>query len=162
MGRLIHRSGELSIEGHFPSLGGATAWLDSPPLDAEGLRGKVVVVDFCTYTCINWLRTLPYVRAWANAYMDRGLVMIGVHEDLVARPEPRDLPADRLDAPGQIRTRNEVFRRAQAGAHDPEDVGHAAHHVPDVGVNRCCANPDEHLMVPDRWLVDVAELQDIR
>jgi hypothetical protein len=79
MGRLIHRSGELPIEGHFPSLGGATAWLNSPPLDAEGLRGKVVVVDFCTYTCINWLRTLPYVRAWANAYMDRGLVMIGVH-----------------------------------------------------------------------------------
>ena len=79
MERLIGRSGELSIEGHFPSLGGATEWLNSPPLDAEGLRGKVVVVDFCTYTCINWLRSLPYVRAWAQAYEDRGLVVIGVH-----------------------------------------------------------------------------------
>jgi thiol-disulfide isomerase/thioredoxin len=79
MERLIGRSGELPIEGHFPSLGGATEWLNSPPLDAEGLRGKVVVVDFCTYTCINWLRSLPYVRAWAQAYEDRGLVVIGVH-----------------------------------------------------------------------------------
>jgi thiol-disulfide isomerase/thioredoxin len=79
MERLIGRSGELPIEGHFPSLGGATEWLNSPPLDPEGLRGKVVVVDFCTYTCINWLRSLPYVRAWAQAYEDRGLVVIGVH-----------------------------------------------------------------------------------
>ena len=79
MERLIGRSGGLPIEGHFPSLGGATEWLNSPPLDAEGLRGKVVVVDFCTYTCINWLRSLPYVRAWAQAYEDRGLVVIGVH-----------------------------------------------------------------------------------
>ncbi len=79
MERLIGRSGELPIEGQFPSLGGATEWLNSPPLDAEGLRGKVVVVDFCTYTCINWLRSLPYVRAWAKAYEDRGLVVIGVH-----------------------------------------------------------------------------------
>jgi GNAT superfamily N-acetyltransferase len=71
MERLIGRSGELPIEGQFPSLGGATEWLNSPPLDAEGLRGKVVVVDFCTYTCINWLRSLPYVRAWAKAYEDR-------------------------------------------------------------------------------------------
>ena len=79
MKRLIGRSGELPTEGHFPSLEGATAWLNSPPLDAETLRGKVVVVDFCTYTCINWLRSLPYVRAWAQAYEDRGLVVIGVH-----------------------------------------------------------------------------------
>jgi thiol-disulfide isomerase/thioredoxin len=79
MERLIGQSGELPTEGHFPSLGGATEWLNSPPLDAEGLRGKVVVVDFCTYTCINWLRSLPYVRAWAKAYEDRGLVVIGVH-----------------------------------------------------------------------------------
>lgn len=79
MERLFSGSSELPIEGNLPSLGGATAWFNSPPLDADGLRGKVVVVDFCTYTCINWLRTLPYVRAWANAYEDRGLVMIGVH-----------------------------------------------------------------------------------
>jgi len=69
----------LPVEGEFPSLGGATAWLNSPPLTPEGLRGKVVLVDIWTYTCINWLRTLPYVRAWAAKYKDQGLVVIGVH-----------------------------------------------------------------------------------
>ncbi len=70
---------ELPVEGSLPSLDGATEWLNSPPLTAAGLRGKVVLVDFWTYTCINWLRTLPYVRAWAEKYKDRGLVVIGVH-----------------------------------------------------------------------------------
>ena len=69
----------LPVEGRFPSLAGATGWLNSPPLDPEELRGKVVVVDFCTYTCINWLRTLSYVRAWWERYAEHGLVMIGVH-----------------------------------------------------------------------------------
>ena len=72
--RLIPR-----IEGELSSLGRATEWLNSPPLTAPGLRGKVVLIDFCTYTCINWLRTLPYVRAWAAKYKDQGLVVIGVH-----------------------------------------------------------------------------------
>lgn len=58
---------------------GATGWLNSPPLGAAELRGKVVLVDFWTYTCINWIRTLPYVRAWADKYKDQGLVVIGVH-----------------------------------------------------------------------------------
>jgi thiol-disulfide isomerase/thioredoxin len=70
---------QLPIEGTLPSLGGATEWLNSPPLTASGLRGKVVLIDVWTYTCINWLRTLPYVRAWAEKYKDRGLVVIGVH-----------------------------------------------------------------------------------
>jgi thiol-disulfide isomerase/thioredoxin len=69
----------LPIEGEFPSLGGATAWLNSPPLLADGLRGKVVLIDFWTYTCINWLRTLPYIRAWAERYREYGVVTIGVH-----------------------------------------------------------------------------------
>jgi thiol-disulfide isomerase/thioredoxin len=69
----------LPIEGELPSLGGATEWLNSPPLTAAGLRGKVVLIDVWTYTCINWLRTLPYVRAWADKYKDQGLVVIGVH-----------------------------------------------------------------------------------
>ena len=60
------------------ALGRATAWLNSPPLSAATLRGKVVLVQFGTYTCINWLRTLPYVRAWAQKYR-QGLVVIGVH-----------------------------------------------------------------------------------
>ncbi len=69
----------LPIEGGFPSLSGATGWLNSPPLAAAGLRGKVVVIDFWTYSCINWRRSAPYVRAWAEKYKDRGLVVIGVH-----------------------------------------------------------------------------------
>jgi thiol-disulfide isomerase/thioredoxin len=69
----------LPVEGRLPSLGGATAWLNSQPLTPEGLRGKVVLVEFWTYTCINWLRTLPYVRAWSEKYQDQGLVVIGAH-----------------------------------------------------------------------------------
>jgi thiol-disulfide isomerase/thioredoxin len=70
---------ELPIEGALPGLGGATAWLNSEPLTPAGLRGKVVVVQFCTFSCVNWLRTLPYVRAWAEKYRDDGLVVIGAH-----------------------------------------------------------------------------------
>jgi len=69
----------LPIEGELPSLGSATEWLNSQPLTAAGLRGKVVLIDFWTYTCINWLRSLPYVRAWAEKYKDQGLVVVGVH-----------------------------------------------------------------------------------
>src|SRR5690349_5692886 len=67
----------LVNEGTLPSLSGATEWINSPPLASEGLRGKVVLVDFWTYTCVNWTRTLPYVRAWAEKYKDQGLVVIG-------------------------------------------------------------------------------------
>jgi thiol-disulfide isomerase/thioredoxin len=63
----------------MPSLGRANGWLNSHPLSAAELRGKVVLVDFWTYTCINWWRTLPYVRAWADKYKDHGLIVIGVH-----------------------------------------------------------------------------------
>src|SRR5712675_942342 len=66
-------------EGVLPSLSGATQWLNSQPLTPAGLRGKVILIDFWTYTCVNWLRTLPYVRAWAEKYKDQGLVVIGVH-----------------------------------------------------------------------------------
>jgi hypothetical protein len=64
---------------HMPALDGATAWLNSEPLDPAGLRGRVVLVDFWTLTCINWLRTEPYIRAWWQAYRGDGLVVIGVH-----------------------------------------------------------------------------------
>ena len=69
----------LPFEATMPSLGGATAWLNSPPLSAADLGGKVVLVDFWTYTCVNWLRTLPYVRAWVEKYKEHGVVVIGVH-----------------------------------------------------------------------------------
>ncbi len=72
-------SGELPIEGDMPSLSGATAWLNSPALSPEELRGKVVLVDFWTYSCINCLRALPYVKTWSAKYKDHGLVVIGVH-----------------------------------------------------------------------------------
>ncbi|WP_226501197.1 cytochrome c biogenesis protein DipZ [Pseudomonas sp. MWU16-30322] len=71
--------GTLPVEGQLPPLTGAVQWLNSPPLDAQALKGKVVLVDFWTYSCINCLRTLPYVRAWAEKYRDQGLVVIGVH-----------------------------------------------------------------------------------
>jgi thiol-disulfide isomerase/thioredoxin len=70
---------QLPIEGNFPSIDGAVEWFNSPPLTTAGLRGKVVLVEFWTYTCVNWRRTLPYVRAWAERYRDSGLVVIGVH-----------------------------------------------------------------------------------
>jgi len=69
----------LSVEVELSSLSSATEWLNSPPLTAASLRGKVVLIDVWTYTCINWLRTVPYVRAWAEKYKDLGLVVIGVH-----------------------------------------------------------------------------------
>jgi cytochrome c biogenesis protein CcdA/thiol-disulfide isomerase/thioredoxin len=70
---------DLPIEGTMPPLDGAVAWINSTPLTTQGLRGKVVLVDFWTYSCINCLRSLPYVRAWAQKYKDHGLVVIGVH-----------------------------------------------------------------------------------
>jgi thiol-disulfide isomerase/thioredoxin len=77
--RTTGAQGQLPVEGDLPSLGGANAWLNSEPLTVGSLRGKVVLVQFCTYTCINWLRTLPHVRAWAEKYKGQGLVVLGVH-----------------------------------------------------------------------------------
>ena len=73
------RTAGLPIERAMPSLAGATGWINTGPLTPEELRGKVVLVEFWTYTCINWLRTHPYVRAWADKYKDQGLVVLGVH-----------------------------------------------------------------------------------
>jgi thiol-disulfide isomerase/thioredoxin len=69
----------LPIEGSLSSLAGATAWFNSAPLTSAGLKGKTVLVEFWTYTCINWRRQLPYVRAWVEKYGNKGLVVIGVH-----------------------------------------------------------------------------------
>ena len=72
-------SARLPVEGELASFGGATGWINSQPLTPAGLRGQVVLVDFWTYTCINWLRQLPYLRAWAGKYSGQGLVVVGVH-----------------------------------------------------------------------------------
>ena len=69
----------LASEGDLPSFDGATTWLSSAPLSSAELRGKVVAIQFWTYTCVNWMRTLPYVRAWADKYRESGLVVVGVH-----------------------------------------------------------------------------------
>jgi thiol-disulfide isomerase/thioredoxin len=69
----------LPVQGGMPPLTGIVEWLNSPPLTTEGLKGKVVMIDFWTYSCINCLRAIPYVRAWAEKYKDQGLVVIGVH-----------------------------------------------------------------------------------
>jgi thiol-disulfide isomerase/thioredoxin len=73
------RTAPLPVEGRLPGFEGATGWLNSSALTPERLAGKVVLVDFWTYTCINWLRTLAFVRAWSEKYRERGLVVIGVH-----------------------------------------------------------------------------------
>jgi len=77
-GAAAHRD-ELPVEGELPSLGGAVAWLNSPALTPQALRGKVVLIDFWTYSCINCLRALPYVKSWYDRYRGQGLVVIGVH-----------------------------------------------------------------------------------
>src|SRR3954468_16347612 len=83
IGSVAHRlAGDdvvLPVEGQLSSFAGATGWLGSEPLTPEGLRGRVVLVDFWTYTCVNWLRTLPYLRAWDAKYREHGLTIVGVH-----------------------------------------------------------------------------------
>ena len=71
--------GPMPMNSQIPSLAGATGWLNSPPLTPSGLEGKVVLIDFWTYTCINWRRTLPYLKAWAQRYEKAGLIVVGVH-----------------------------------------------------------------------------------
>jgi hypothetical protein len=75
----LRSAGALPVEGHLPRFERATGWLNSPALSAADLQGKVDLVDFWTYTCINWLRTLAYLRARAERYQDQGLVVVGVH-----------------------------------------------------------------------------------
>ena len=92
----------LPDEGQLPSLEGATAWLNSEPLTTESLRGRLVLVNFWTYTCINWIRTLPYVRAWHSKYRGQGLTVVGVHtpefgfernvDNVISATEDLDVP----------------------------------------------------------------------
>ena len=76
---LLGSPARLPIEDDLPALHGATTWLNSQPLTKTGLQGKVVLIGFWTYSCINWRSSLPYVRAWAERYQGHGLVVIGVH-----------------------------------------------------------------------------------
>lgn len=78
-GTITSAGTQLPVEGELPSLDGAMEWIHSEPLAPSALQGKVVLVDFWTYTCINWLRTAPYIRAWDEKYRRHGLVVLGVH-----------------------------------------------------------------------------------
>jgi Thioredoxin like C-terminal domain/AhpC/TSA family len=90
----------LPVEGALPELGGATAWLNSEPLTPAGLCGRVVVVQFCTFSCINWLRTLPYIKAWAGKYREAGLVVLGAHSPEFPFEHDLDKIRSALDAMG--------------------------------------------------------------
>jgi thiol-disulfide isomerase/thioredoxin len=126
----------LADEGAMPDLGGAIDWLNTAPLTSKSLRGKVVLVDFWTYTCINSLRPLPHIRAWADKYKGAGLVVIGVHtpefpvekeranvERAVGRPEGRlsrrERSTDRRRRPPRRRPARlrGVFRARLRGEH---------------------------------------------
>jgi thiol-disulfide isomerase/thioredoxin len=105
----------LPAEGDLPSLAGATTWLNSQPLTTASLRGKVVLVNFWTYTCINSLRALPYVRAWAKKYKDQGLVVVGVQAPEFSFEKNVDnirwaLNAMRIDYPVAIDNNLAVWR----------------------------------------------------
>jgi thiol-disulfide isomerase/thioredoxin len=76
---VVTAMGTPTRTSELASLSQATEWINSPPLTAESLQGRVVLVQFWTYSCINWIRTLPYIRAWDKKYRDHGLIVIGVH-----------------------------------------------------------------------------------
>ncbi len=128
---------QLPIEGELPSLGGATGWLNSQPLGPSGLRGKVVLINIWTYTCINWLRQLPYVRAWAETYKDRGFVVIGVHSPEFAFEKDvenvRRAVADlRVDYPVAIDSDHAIWRAFKnqywPALYVVDAQGHIRHH----------------------------------
>jgi len=96
----VTTTADLAVEGELPDLDGATAWLNSAPLTPAGLGGRVVVAQFCTFSCINWLRTVPYVRAWAAKYRDDGLVVFGVHSPEFPFEHDLDKIRTALDAIG--------------------------------------------------------------
>ena len=114
-GSSMRTSVQTSVEPELASLGSATEWINSPPLTSSDLRGKVVLLEFGTYTCINWLRTLPYVRAWAEKYKDEGLVVIQVHapefefeKDL--ENVRRELKRERIDFPVAVDNQYAIWR----------------------------------------------------
>lgn len=106
----------LPVEGELSSLASASGWLNTQPLTAAALKGKVVLVDFWTYTCINWLRTLPYLREWSNKYKEQGLIVMGIHTPEFGFEQNfanvRKLAMDlRVDYPVAIDNDREIWER---------------------------------------------------
>jgi thiol-disulfide isomerase/thioredoxin len=105
----------LQREGRMPSLAGATEWVGSEPLTPGALQGRVVLIDFGTYTCINWLRTLPHIRAWAEKYREHGLVVVGVQTPEFEFEQNldsvrREVKARRIDWPVAVDNQYEIWR----------------------------------------------------
>jgi thiol-disulfide isomerase/thioredoxin len=105
----------LPRESRFPSLAGATEWLNSEPLTPADLRGRAVLIDFGTYTCINWLRTLPHIRAWAQKYREHGLVVVGIQTPEFAFEQSlesvrREVKARGIDWPIAVDNHYEIWR----------------------------------------------------
>jgi thiol-disulfide isomerase/thioredoxin len=150
----------------LPGFDGATGWLNSPPLTPEGLRGKVVLVDFWTYTCINWLRTLGYVRAWAERYADQGFVVVGVHtpefpfeHDVEnVRWAAKDM---RVDYPSAIDSDYAVWRafsnRYWPAVYIADAEGRIRHHQFGEGGYEECERVIQRLLAIDGDLVSVAD-----
>ena len=117
-----------SAQRNFPSLAGATGWLNSAPLTPESLRGKVVLVDFWTFTCINWRRQVPYVRAWAEKYKDQGLVVIGVHTpEFEFEMDEANVRRAAKDDPGQLSDRDRQRSQDLARIREPVLAGSLLH-----------------------------------
>ncbi len=105
----------LKRESRMPSLAGATEWLNSEPLTRAGLQGRVVLIDFGTYTCINWLRTLPHIRAWAEKYREHGLVVVGIQTPEFEFEQNldsvrREVKGRGIDWPVAVDNRYEIWR----------------------------------------------------
>jgi thiol-disulfide isomerase/thioredoxin len=104
-----------AVQGRLPGFEGATGWLNSPPLTPADLRGRVVLVDFGTYTCINWLRTLPHIRAWAEKYREAGLVVVGIQTpefefEQNLESVRREVAARAIDWPVAVDNHYEIWR----------------------------------------------------
>ena len=118
---LVHRrrSSWLSM----PTLDGATGWINSPPLRADELRGHVVLVNFWTLTCINWLRTVPHIRAWSRAYRDDGLVVVGVHTPEFAFEHQIGLVEQAVGEPERSTTRSPSTTTTRSGTPSTTTTG---------------------------------------
>ena len=148
----------------MPSFAGATAWLGSPPLTPADLRGRVVLVQFWTFTCINWIRTAPYVRAWWEAYRDDGLVVIGVHTpefsfehdlDLVRRAVTERGIAHPVVVDNDYRIWNAFANNYWPALYFLDRDGHEKHHVFGEGGREDSERRIQRLLGVDRDLARV-------
>ena len=114
--RLAGDAAALPVEGRLASFDGATSWLNTEPLTPEALRGRVVLVDFWTYTCVNWLRTLPYVRAWAAKYAKAGLTVVGVAHARSSASSGTSTTSSRSRATSASTTRSRSTATTASGA----------------------------------------------